>query len=147
MTEVLEATKHCRTCNRTLPFSAFNKRNWDTYGKGLQGCCRECGKKKRKAWYESRGRDVIRAWHKTENGRRKHRELAEKYRAKNADKIKARSAVAHAITAGKLPKASSLQCKCGRQADEYHHHKGYAEEFHLDVVPMCAQCHRTEEKR
>lgn len=137
--------KLCRSCNRTLPLSAFNKRSG--YGQGRQGCCRLCGQKKRKAWYEKQGRSVIRAWHGTEGGKQKHRAIAKRYYAKHADKIKARSAVAHAIEAGTLPKASSLKCQCGQQASEYHHHKGYSPDVHLDVLPVCVACHRLENVR
>ena len=30
---------------------------------------------------------------------------------------------------------------CGKQGEQYHHHKGYAPEHRLDVVPICRKCH------
>lgn len=54
----------------------------------------------------------------------------------------ARSAVSHAIAAGKLPPAKTLRCMdCGEGARQYDHARGYSEGHHLDVEPVCTRCH------
>lgn len=59
----------------------------------------------------------------------------------------ARQAVQYAIKIGKLPKVSTLFCvPCFSNirleaAKQYHHHKGYAPEHQLDVIPVCIPCH------
>lgn len=55
---------------------------------------------------------------------------------------RARTAVNRAVRAGKLPRASTLACSCGKPAREYHHHNGYAREHYLDVIAVCAFCHK-----
>lgn len=55
---------------------------------------------------------------------------------------KAHNAVSTAVRYGKMPHVSTLKCQeCGKQAQCYHHHKGYAEKHWLDVVPLCNKCH------
>lgn len=64
------------------------------------------------------------------------------YRLRQPEKYKARNKVASAIKRGLLPRASMLTCHtCGQPADSYHHHKGYAPENSLDVIPLCWACH------
>lgn len=56
----------------------------------------------------------------------------------------AHQAVRRARKSGKLPEASEVQCAfCGEPAQEWHHHKGYAREHWLDVIPLCIPCHST----
>lgn len=63
-------------------------------------------------------------------------------RMRDADKIRARQAVAKAIRRGKLTPAAERDCAfCGEPAAQYHHHKGYRPRFALDVVPVCIPCH------
>lgn len=51
-------------------------------------------------------------------------------------------AVQDAIRHGDLPKAQALKCAmCGKPAYDYHHHRGYDEAHHLDVIPLCRKCH------
>ena len=53
-------------------------------------------------------------------------------------------AVRHAIKRGKLRPVRSEVCACGQPARHYHHHKGYAREHRLTVVPLCGSCHQKE---
>jgi DNA-directed RNA polymerase subunit RPC12/RpoP len=56
--------------------------------------------------------------------------------------IKGQSAVGKAVEKGLLPRITSQTCaNCGKPAAHYHHHKGYAKENLLDVIPLCAKCH------
>lgn len=66
-----------------------------------------------------------------------------KYRKYNFQKLKARSSVNVAIKKGELPRPNTLLCNyCPNQAEDYHHHKGYAPEYWLDVIPVCKKCHK-----
>jgi hypothetical protein len=57
------------------------------------------------------------------------------------------NALSWAIHRGELPPANTLTCQeRGNQARDYHHHKGYQPEFWLDVIPLCAKCHRRVEQ-
>ncbi len=92
-------------------------------------------------------RERNRAWRSANLGQAA--ESSARYVRRHPDRIKARSAVAHAIAAGKLIAQSCQECGRepeiinGKQCIQAHHHKGYAEEFHLDVIWQCRQtCHR-----
>lgn len=72
----------------------------------------------------------------------------ERRKAKNPQKYAAYKAVGKAVAAGQLPRAMALKCEhCGKPAQGYHHHKGYAPEHALDVVPLCDKCHRAAERQ
>lgn len=60
----------------------------------------------------------------------------------------ARRCVHSAVRRGRLPRVTTLICvECGeRQAEHYHHYKGYAVEHRLDVVAVCARCHGLERR-
>jgi len=82
-----------------------------------------------------------------------HRSLKRKPTKSDREKLKiqAKNKVNNTIRAGKLPKASTIPCsKCGHfgndKKHQYHHHKGYEEQFHLDVVVLCIRCHCIEER-
>lgn len=65
-----------------------------------------------------------------------------KYDAANPEKNRARRATRYAVSTGRIPKASTLPCiRCGKPAQEYHHHRGYDAAHRLDVVPVCKTCH------
>lgn len=54
----------------------------------------------------------------------------------------ARAKVNDWVRDNRMAHPSTLKCtKCGRQAEQYHHHNGYAKENWLDVIPVCAKCH------
>lgn len=64
-----------------------------------------------------------------------------RYRAKHKERVKARWKVANEVKRGRMPHPSTLLCRCGAPAAEYHHHMGYAPEHELDVIPLCGPCH------
>ena len=80
-------------------------------------------------------------YRKSDKGKATLRAKKERHHVRNPNQRKARNAVNLAIRTGKIPCIDSLQCLCGNQAKQYHHHKGYAPEFWLDVVPVCRKCH------
>jgi hypothetical protein len=58
------------------------------------------------------------------------------------DRHAAREAVHAAVKAGKMPHPTLLSCaECGKPAVGYHHHKGYAFAYRLEVQALCAACH------
>ena len=59
-------------------------------------------------------------------------------------KDQARLAVRNEVRAGRMPHIKTLTCKCGVQAENYHHHNGYDRNHWLDVIPVCKKCHTTE---
>lgn len=60
----------------------------------------------------------------------------------------ARIAVNNAVRDGRLPKVSTMICcSCGVPAEEFHHHRGYAKESWLDVIPLCRRCHCEADRR
>lgn len=81
---------------------------------------------------------------------RKRYQITEKYKLtrknwhiQNPQYKKALNAICCAVKVDKLPRINTLPCHyCGEQAEQYHHHKGYAPEHRLDVIPLCKQCHR-----
>ncbi len=82
---------------------------------------------------------------RTEKGTKVAREHASRYSKKYPEKNRARNAVCNAVRDGRLPKASTQNCyRCGKPANQWHHHNGYSEEHKLDVVPVCRLCHGDE---
>lgn len=82
-------------------------------------------------------RKASKKFYKTEKGKQAHK----KYCIENREKRQAKNAVNDAIRKKIIPKPNMLKCNCGKQAEQYHHHKGYAPEHWLDVVPVCIPCH------
>lgn len=156
-------TKRCGRCGLDKPRTAFgaHKRSPD----GLRPECRECRNAAERARLQSpAGRaarlatvrrynakpetkaqvlDYQRTKYATDPAyRAKVQATYRRSRAKHRDKALARDAVNNEVKAGRMPRASSLPCvRCDRQASEYHHHKGYAPEHRLDVIPVCKPCH------
>ena len=69
-----------------------------------------------------------------------------RYRMLHPERLAACKVINQAIKSGKLPRPDSLQCACGESAKQYHHHKGYAPEHWLDVIPLCVKCHKIAHK-
>ena len=82
------------------------------------------------------------------NVRKRRAFLSAERRRKKPAHYRARQFVTNHVQWGKLPRASTLKCiKCNRPANQYHHHKGYAKEYWLDVVPMCQSCHSITQRK
>lgn len=73
---------------------------------------------------------------------KKGQEATKRYHLRYPEKHKAHDAIVYAIKKGKLPRPDTKLCHyCPKPAQEYHHHKGYAQEHWLDVIPVCIDCH------
>ena len=85
--------------------------------------------------------EKCKAYHR-EYRERNRVEIAERNRRlKTAERRGASNAVALAIREGRLIRAAVCE-ECNIEGfTEGHHHKGYAEEFWLDVVWLCLSCH------
>ncbi|GEM_PF-1803579 len=94
-----------------------------------------------------KGRAADAKYFKTPKGKATLRKAEAKRNARNPNYPKAKHAVNHTITAGKLPRANTRRCYyCPEQAEQYHHWLGYEPEHWLDVVPVCVECHRNIHK-
>src|SRR4030042_4780235 len=79
---------------------------------------------------------------RTQNGKNKKR--ARRYARKNPEKVRCFWAMKYAIKSGKLKKAKNYKCfYCGKKAHHYHHCHGYDTQHRLDVIPVCAKCHKS----
>lgn len=87
-------------------------------------------------------------YHKTPEYKKRSILYQKKTRKKFANKYKARELIATEVKRGNIPKISFLVCKiCNKQAQEYHHYLGYEKKQWLDVIPLCINCHKIEDKK
>lgn len=71
------------------------------------------------------------------------RKYFENRKAENPAEHLAQRAVNLAVRRGEMPHIKTQKCsQCEKQARHYHHDKGYDIEHWLDVIPVCARCHR-----
>jgi len=128
--------KTCSKCKQAKQLSEFNKdRNRKD---GVRSYCKSC---QRSYCQSDKGKVAHhkgqRKYRKTEKGKASDKCFATRY----PNRIKAKWAVNHAISAGKMQKASFFKCKyCPIQAQQYHH-PNYTPEHQLNVVPVCKNCH------
>lgn len=82
------------------------------------------------------------AYQKTPAGKAASRVTGIRQRAKNPEKISARTAVNHAVTSGKLIRQPCLRCSAAKAEA---HHLDYSKP--LEVEWLCHRCHRAEHGR
>jgi hypothetical protein len=71
-------------------------------------------------------------------------EQVKRRRNESPEKYNAHKAVQIAVKNGSLPLVKTQTCElCGNTAQHYHHWS-YLLEHQLDVIPLCAKCHRKE---
>lgn len=156
--------KICTKCHQKKELAEFyidrNKKD------GHRPDCKNCNLKQVKEYRQTEQGKTNRKsyatyYNQTKNGlsARKHYGQTEKGKAalKASHKrshirypkhLKAKQVVNSAIAAGRMPHSNTLQCHCcPEQAEQYHHHKGYAPEYWLDVLPICRKCHRKIHKK
>lgn len=115
--------------------AATEKRRRERLGDEYRRRERERNKTPRRiAWKEK--------YTQSQQGKEANRRGSRNNRRQYPQRNRARQAVRHEVKMGRMPKAIELPCNhCEDQATQYHHHKGYAEEFKLDVIPLCRDCH------
>lgn len=144
-------TKPCSRCKQALPTSAYF-RDCSNKKDALRSQCKICSKQYRQSpqgkrvsrrYARSQKRKAVACKHnQTTKGRATQHRHYIRYHARYPEKYKSRQAVKNAIAKGILPRAKYCLCTCGKPAQEYHHHLGYAREYWLAVVPICIICHR-----
>ena len=88
-----------------------------------------------------KGKAARKRYNQSKKGKANQRRSYIQYKKRHPEIIAAKVAVERAIATGKIIHFNFLQCSCGKQAKLYHHHKGYAPEHWLDVIPVCRNCH------
>jgi len=139
-------SKRCPKCGHTLPASSFYRCRSKLYG--IHDWCKECQRKI--------SREHMRRVRQTEEGKNHCNELSHKYRhtqkglemsrrayRMNREKKIASAFVRQKVKQGHLPHPSTMLCSVceNRQAEHYHHPKGYDRENRLNVIPVCHICH------
>ena len=138
-------SKRCSKCKKTKPISEFYKHS--RMKDGFFNHCKSCRAKYQTEYRKTEkgkvaNRKGCNKYRKTANSKVVQRAGKKRFKARHPNQIKAQQAVNNAITANRLPRPDTLQCHyCPAQAEQYHHHKGYAKKHWLDVVPTCCLCH------
>jgi hypothetical protein len=127
--------KRCSTCKTPKLLDSFHRNK--SRPDGLSHHCKECDRKR------------AARFRRTDKGRLYHRDACRKYRARmnGSDASRARAAVSKATAEGTILRAKDLPCAdCGKRAQQYHHHLGYAWKNRLKIVALCILCHRKADK-
>lgn len=130
----------CKACRKAARDAYFPPEKVAAYNKAYfaTGTGKEAKARGNKKWRQGAGG---KAYGQRQDVRDYRNRKMVRYRERNPAKEAARQAVRAAKRRGEMVPASQLTCTCGAHASEYHHHKGYAPEHHLDVVPLCKECH------
>jgi hypothetical protein len=134
-------TKYCIACKETHPLTEFNKSA--KAADGRQSYCRGCNRRAVAAYAatdkgKASNRRRAAAYAATDKGKAAKRRRAASERLTNPEKRVARSAVAHAITAGQLVRGP---CEvCGTTVNIDGHHEDYSKP--LDVNWLCRKHHK-----
>lgn len=151
-------SKICTQCGIEKSLECFGKRS--SAKDGLMYRCKSCmaangraylateeGRQKRNEfqarYYQGHKEEFKNKSHRWQGENKEHlSHYSQKYKSNHPERIKAKSAVYTAMTSGKLIHISECVCAhCSQPANEYHHWS-YQEIHWLDVIPMCATCHR-----
>lgn len=151
--------KQCRTCGAVKPLSEFAKHS--TARDRKRSSCRKCNSEKAKYLTELRKtpeqRARLRAYatsvRHTPRVLEKSRRHARASRERYPEKAEAHRQLRLALKQGKIIKPDACQscravdprCADGRTALHGHHHRGY--DNPLEVMWLCALCHRAEHDR
>lgn len=143
--------KICSSCGETKDIGEFwrLKRSLD----GMDYYCIACRKKHTKRFHiTTRGKELKSRIQKRylKNNPTRQSDYYAKIKRTEAHEAqsKAHRKVLRMIRSGKMKKASAYLCAyhyegCTIQADDWHHHEGYAPENQLNVIPVCRSCHKT----
>lgn len=143
--------KRCSRCGEDKPLEDFNRDR--SREDGRQRYCRACARawaeenrdrrsKLARRWYiENRERKLEMAKRWERENRERRAELSRRSREKHPDKVRARTALMHAVQGGKVVKPERCE-NCGKHAAGrglHGHHKDYSRP--LDVEWLCVECH------
>lgn len=159
MTPIIPS-KPCIKCGQDFPATNEYFHKSKSCTSGIVNICKGCHNKANKQWRESHP-EQMREYQNTyvDKHPEKVKQSKQEYYEKNADKLylkakrhrenspdkyAAHTAVSTAMRNGVLPPIKECKCqKCDKQAQHYHHWS-YEPEHWLDVIPLCATCHRKE---
>jgi len=150
--------KYCSLCKQTKLLSNFykNRHNKD----GFQAYCIPCHKIKQRKFLQSekgkksrisaqkkyrtslKGIIANKQYNQSEKGKKIRLALVRKHQIQHPEQIKAKNAVTNAVMTGKISPPCYIPCaRCSGQAQHYHH-QSYAPNKRLDVMAVCAKCHK-----
>ncbi len=131
--------KTCSKCKTEKDRSAFH-RNRSTKD-GLCSWCKSCVRKyqQSEAGKEAKQKSEQK-YRPSDKGKAATQRHGRKRRLLYPEKIKASSAVCHAVRDGKLTRPSHCE-SCFEERFVEGHHWSYLEEHWLDVEWLCAECH------
>ena len=161
--------KKCSSCGLEKTFDQFNKNNntKDGYRYMCKECRKqydkilkdrnpdkvlaryakynhsEKGKKYYSEWAEKNRDKIIEAMRRfrvTLKGKISSNKHTQKYGEKYPEKRRAKTEIYKSVSAGRIPKVSTLICsRCHEKPAAHYHHPDYSKP--LEVVPLCIQCH------
>lgn len=157
--------KVCSKCRLSKPLSEYSQRKSGTRIGEYYSRCRPCAviavmtSRAKDPNYHERQKELQRKFRERHQDRltvksserhaknpEVHNAAARRARQRNPLREKAHGAVRSAIKRGDLPPATAMVCeRCKEaQAAQWHHHMGYAVEYHLHVTALCKACHGKE---
>ena len=155
--------KTCIKCGETKPLESFY-RNHERKDGRLERC-KDCVKvyeqspERRaylKKWQQTEAgkacikrnkpspevqRERTKRYRSSPKGQEKEAEYMEQYIQNNPEQRKAMTAIMHALERGKIEKPDSCQV-CNKKRKVQGHHESYEPEHWLDVIWLCASCHK-----
>lgn len=138
--------KPCYICNQTKALSEYYKsrQSKDGHMDKCKTCCAIYQRIYRRTEQGIEvGRKYGRKYRQTKRGKAVKHQINKRFCLNHPEQIKAQYEVSHAVRKGALPHPQTLLCHyCPAQAEQYHHHRGYAKKHWLDVVSICVKCHR-----
>lgn len=145
-------TKACPGCGQAKPLSEFHRNQ--TRSDGRQTYCKACQRaridttksakrtEQQKKWKrENRERVAMGKKRWAAQNRERKTEQGKRYKERHSEKVRAHTAVAHAIRDGKLLKPDSCE-DCGGlppSSNLHGHHEDYSKP--LEVEWLCTRCH------
>ena len=157
MAETIQ-TKQCSKCKQIKLVSEFHTRK--NRKSGYHSHCKRCRRKYRVKYLSSeQGKQKLYEYNHSKKSRDSHKKAikkylntikgkiysknnAEKHWNKYPERLVAKRKVNQAVVNGKLPNIKTKKCNmCNKQAEHYHHNKGYNPKHWLDVIPLCRKCH------
>lgn len=107
--------KRCPDCKSTKPLSEFFKNR--SHKDGVDDYCKRCKTVRLKAWTKTTaGKKWLRKYHSTPARKAYLAREQVKYRHRNPEAIRARTALNHAVQRGKLKRGN---CWCGEKAEAH----------------------------
>ena len=132
--------KQCKKCGEEKDLSAFHKKI--TAKDGLASNCKSCRAVTNRAYY-LKDEEGNRAKRRERSRSPESKARVRTWRKCHKDKTNAQAAVCREIARGRRAPASACQCTdCQKVPAQHLHHHSYEREHWLDVVPLCASCHR-----